>query len=151
MGALRGRIRGKTIELEQEPGLPEGQAVAVQIQALVETKPAAASSQEAPPPWWLEPLDVDPNVVRGRVIIKGTRLQAETLVALREEGRAEEELLRTYPDLTREDVAAVREYGKAPLGLRRSFGAWAEDAEELDKFLEETYRLRGAPHRRIGE
>ena len=98
MGALRGRIRGKTIELEQEPGLPEGQAVAVQIQPLVETKPAAASSQEAPPPWWLERLDVDPNVVRGRVIIKGTRLQAETLVALREEGRAEEELLRTYPN-----------------------------------------------------
>lgn len=29
LGELRGVVRGKTIELEQEPGLPDGQAVAV--------------------------------------------------------------------------------------------------------------------------
>lgn len=27
-------------------------------------------------------------------------------------------------------------------GLRRAFGAWAEDADELDKFLEEVRRSR---------
>lgn len=27
-------------------------------------------------------------------------------------------------------------------GLRRAFGAWADDAEELDRFIEETYAAR---------
>lgn len=31
-GALKGVIHGKTIELEREPGLPDGQAVSVTLQ-----------------------------------------------------------------------------------------------------------------------
>ena len=64
---VRGVVRGKTIELEQAPGLPDGQQVGVTIEPL----PAAGPGQ--PPP------------------------------------------------------------GE---GLRRAFGAWAADAEELDKFLD---------------
>ena len=30
----------------------------------------------------------------------------------------------------------MRHYARGPVGLRRSFGGWAEDAEELDKYLE---------------
>jgi len=32
-------------------------------------------------------------------------------------------------------------------GLRRSFGAWAEDAEELDEFLRQVYRERDSADR----
>jgi hypothetical protein len=35
---LKGVIRGKTIELEQEPGLPDGQSVAVTVQPLQEKR-----------------------------------------------------------------------------------------------------------------
>jgi hypothetical protein len=35
MPPLRGVIRGKTIELDSEPGLPDGQAVAVTMQPLL--------------------------------------------------------------------------------------------------------------------
>ena len=35
MSPLRGVIRGRTIELEQEPGLPEGQPVAVTVRRLL--------------------------------------------------------------------------------------------------------------------
>ena len=40
---LRGTVRGKTIELEVEPGLPEGQKVTVQLEAA----PSEISSLEA--------------------------------------------------------------------------------------------------------
>jgi len=62
---FKGVVHGKTIELDQEPGLPDGQQVTVTVQP-------TDGIQKLPP-------------------------------------------------------------GE---GLRRSFGAWAEDAEELDRFLE---------------
>jgi hypothetical protein len=40
---LRGVIRGKTIELEQEPGLPDGQSVSVTVQ------PINQKAQRLPP------------------------------------------------------------------------------------------------------
>lgn len=62
---IKGVVHGKTIELDEEAGMPDGQAVTVTIQ------PISGQKQLAP--------------------------------------------------------------GE---GLRRSFGAWADDAEELDRYLE---------------
>jgi uncharacterized protein (DUF433 family) len=138
---LRGVIRGKTIELACESGLPEGREVEVTI----DTTPAPRDAL----PWWLERIVVDPAVLPAKPIVKGTRLEANLLVALLEEGRSEEELLHTYPELTREDLAALREYAKVPLPLRRAFGAWAEDGEELDKYLEWNRQQRTINRRAI--
>ncbi len=66
--------------------------------------------------------------------MKGTRLEAETLAPELDQGRTEEERLQAHPELTKGDVQAIRHYARAPVGLRRSFGAWGEDAEELDRF-----------------
>jgi hypothetical protein len=66
---LRGVIHGKTIQLAEEPNLPEGQPVTVIMH------PATQTPEESAP---LPPGE----------------------------------------------------------GLRRAFGAWADDAEELDKYLE---------------
>ena len=62
---LNGVIHGRTIELEQEPELPDGQRVSVQIQP------------EDGPPKWLERFTVDPSVALGKLIIQGTRLLVE--------------------------------------------------------------------------
>jgi uncharacterized protein (DUF433 family) len=132
---LRGVVHGRTIELVREPGLPDGQAVTVEIEPVTETGPTPAGLAAVSPPGWLERLEVNPGAGAGRLVIKGTRLPAEALVALLEEGRTEEELLRAHPELTREDVAAVREYAQVAPGLRRSFGAWAEGGAELDEYL----------------
>ena len=70
--AIKGVMHGKTIELFQEPGLPEEQEVTVTLQ------PVEAAARRLPP-------------------------------------------------------------GE---GLRRSFGAWADDAKELDEFVEESRRSR---------
>ena len=129
--AINGIVHGKTIELEQEPGMADGQKVSVEIRAINGTPTAAASI-----PWWLARFDVNPNVRPGKFVIKGTSLLADDLVAHLEEGWTEERLLQTHAELAPEDVAAVREYARMPLEMRRSFGAWANDGAELDEYLE---------------
>jgi uncharacterized protein (DUF433 family) len=130
ISTIWGIIHGKTIELEREPGLPDGLKVSVQLRP------------EEPPPKWLERLIVDPSVAPGKLVIEGTRLLADDLVRLVEEGRSDEDLRRLHPELTAEDVDTVRQYAKVPAGLRQSFGGWAEDAEELDEYLEWTRQNR---------
>jgi hypothetical protein len=65
---LKGVVHGKTVELEQEPGLPDGQAVTVTLEVVsLATSPTSPAAREA---------------------------------------------------------------------LRRAAGAWADDAEELERYLE---------------
>ena len=56
-----------------------------------------------------------------------------------------------HPELSPNDLDAVRRYARVPEGMRRSFGGWAEDAEELDKYLEWTRQQRKLPRREIEE
>jgi uncharacterized protein (DUF433 family) len=145
---IQGVIHGKTIELEAEPGLPDGQPVSVEIRPIgVKVAPAESPA----PPWWLEHLIVDPTVRPGKFVIKGTQLLVDALLEELEACRGEQELLHTHPELAPKDVAAVREYGKLPLEMRRSFGAWAEEAEELDQYLEWTRQQRKVNRRRIDD
>lgn len=59
--------------------------------------------------------------------------------------------IRAYPELTAGDVAALRNYARWPVGLRRSFGAWADEAEELDKFLDWNRQQRKLDRRGMDE
>lgn len=138
--AIQGIIHGKTIELTESPGLPDGQRVVVQLQ------PA-----EEPPPEWLEHFTVDPAVAPAKIIVKGTCLLAQDLAKLIEDGCTDDELHRLHPELTLEDVAALHHYVQVPATLRGLFGAWADEAEELDEFLAEMRRLRRLPCRDLGE
>jgi len=139
MATMQGVIHGKTIELEREPGLPEGQRVAVDVCPLDE------------PPAWLERFVVDPTVLAGKFVIKGTRLLVDDLVQMVDEGRSDDELRQLHPELTPIDIEAVRHYARVPEGLRRSFGGWAEDAEELDKYLDWTRQQRKARRPEVQE
>jgi uncharacterized protein (DUF433 family) len=139
MIALQGVIHGRTIELEQEVGLAEGQRVAVDVRVVDD------------PPAWLERLVVDPAVNPGKLVIKGTRLLADDLVRLVEERRNDLELRQLHPELTSADWEAIRQYARVPAGLRQSFGGWAEDAEELDKYLEWTRQQRKVRRREVQE
>jgi uncharacterized protein (DUF433 family) len=130
MATIQGVIHGKTIELERESGLPDGQRVAVELCPLDER------------PAWLERFVVDPTVMPGKFVIKGTRLQVDDLVQSAAEGRTDDELRQLHPDLTTADVEAVRNYARVPEGLRRSFGGWVDDADVLDKYLDWTRQQR---------
>jgi uncharacterized protein (DUF433 family) len=146
MTTIQGVIHGKTIELEKEPGIPDGQAVSVDIRPIMGKTP----SEEIPsPPWWLERLVVDSTVRPGKFVIKGTRLLVDDLVQDVEKGRSDDELRQLHPELAIADLEAVRLYARVPEGLRESFGAWHEDAEELDKYLKWTRKQRKLRRREI--
>lgn len=54
---LKGIVHGKTIELEQEPGLPDGQAVRVVVQPLPGQRPAPGEGIRHSAGGWAEDAD----------------------------------------------------------------------------------------------
>ncbi|HEY5607001.1 MAG TPA: DUF433 domain-containing protein [Alphaproteobacteria bacterium] len=55
-------------------------------------------------------ITLDPDVLAGKPIIRGTRVAVEFVVALFANGWSETEVLRNYPNLTREDLLACLQY-----------------------------------------
>jgi uncharacterized protein (DUF433 family) len=149
MKTVSGVVHGKAIELAQELGLPDGQEVTVTVRPVPQE--GAVIVPKEPLPWWLDRLDIDPSVRKGKYVVKGTRLLADDLVVQMEQGQSDDRLLQAHPELTTPDLAAVREYAKVPAGLRRLAGAWAEEAEELDEFLEWNRRQKRVNRRLMPE
>lgn len=58
-----------------------------------------------------EHLATDPAVCGGQVCVKGTRIPASLVLGAMAGGDTVDDLLRGYPTLTREDIAAVLAYG----------------------------------------
>ena len=59
---------------------------------------------------WQERITIDPNILVGKPVIKGTRLAVEFIVDLLAQGWPESEILRNYPGLTTEDIRACLGY-----------------------------------------
>ncbi|MEW6686206.1 MAG: DUF433 domain-containing protein [Candidatus Edwardsbacteria bacterium] len=57
-----------------------------------------------------ERITVNPNVMLGKPVIKGTRITVELLLRKLAEGASIEELLEVYPHLRREDILAALSY-----------------------------------------
>jgi uncharacterized protein (DUF433 family) len=57
-----------------------------------------------------ERIVVDPEVLAGKPVIRGTRLAVEFILELLAAGQSENELLADYPGLTREDILACISY-----------------------------------------
>ena len=56
-------------------------------------------------------LASDPSICGGQVCVKGTRIQAALILGALAGGDTIDDLLRGYPGVTRDDVAAVLAYG----------------------------------------
>lgn len=59
----------------------------------------------------LDRLNTDPAILGGQVCIKGTRIPVTLILDALAAGDTAEELLRGYPTLAREDIAAALAYG----------------------------------------
>jgi uncharacterized protein (DUF433 family) len=55
-------------------------------------------------------IHVDPEIMCGKPVIRGTRIPVELIARKLAEGATEEELAEAYPSLTAEDIQAVRAY-----------------------------------------
>lgn len=62
---------------------------------------------------WQNHIIVDPKILVGKPVIKGTRLAVEFIVDLLAQGWAESEILRNYPGITHEDITACLKYVKS--------------------------------------
>jgi len=55
-------------------------------------------------------IEIDPAVMLGKPVIRGTRITVELLIRKLSEGATEADLLDAYPRLTREDIQAALAY-----------------------------------------
>jgi uncharacterized protein (DUF433 family) len=70
---------------------------------------------------WQERIVVDPKVLVGKPIIKGTRIAVEFVVDLLARGWTVEEILKEYDHLTREDIRACLAYASELLRTERIY------------------------------
>jgi len=61
----------------------------------------------------LERIVVDPEVVHGRPVVRGTRVRVTDVLSLLAAGASESEILEDYPYLTADDIKACLEYAAA--------------------------------------
>ena len=58
---------------------------------------------------WRDRIVIDPAIHHGDPCIRGTRVPVSVLISSLTEGDSVEQLLQSYPELTREDIQAARQ------------------------------------------
>jgi uncharacterized protein (DUF433 family) len=61
---------------------------------------------------WQRRIVLDPAVLAGKPVVKGTRLSVAFILELLAEGWSESEILDNYPGLTPEDLRACLAYAR---------------------------------------
>ena len=59
---------------------------------------------------WQDRISVDPNICHGKVCIKGTRIMVTVILDNLAGGETPEQIIKSYPSLTREDIRASIQY-----------------------------------------
>ena len=59
---------------------------------------------------WRDRIEVNPKILVGKPVIKGTRLAVEFILELLAERWPHEQILKSYPQLTQDDIWAVLAY-----------------------------------------
>ncbi len=70
---------------------------------------------------WQERITVNPAVLVGKPVIRGTRLAVEFILDLLSSGWTEEQILSNYPGVTVEDIRACLSYAKEVLQEERVY------------------------------
>jgi uncharacterized protein (DUF433 family) len=70
---------------------------------------------------WHGRIVIDPLILDGKPVLKGTRITAELLVELLAAGWSEREILDNYPQLTAEDIRACLAYAAEILREERVY------------------------------
>ena len=61
------------------------------------------------------PITIDPEIVSGTPVFKGTRVPVEALLTNLEAGLSLDEFLKNFPTVTRQQVIQVLEFSKSTL------------------------------------
>ena len=72
-----------------------------------------------------ERITLDPNVLTGKPVVRGTRLAVDFILGLLASGWSEADILENYPGLTRDDILACLGYARDIVSSERVFPAVA--------------------------
>ena len=70
---------------------------------------------------WQQHIAVNPAVLTGKPVVKGTRLAVEFVLGLLAQGWTEAEIIRNYPGLTHEQILACVAYARFRLNEEKVF------------------------------
>ena len=70
---------------------------------------------------WQERITVDPEILVGKPVIRGTRISVEFVVDLLGQGWTAEQVLREYDHLTAQDIQACLAYASDVLKSERVY------------------------------
>lgn len=70
---------------------------------------------------WRERITMDPKVLVGKPIVKGTRLSVDFIIGLLAQGWSEAEVLRNYPGISSEDIKACLAYAEEMMKNERVY------------------------------
>lgn len=59
---------------------------------------------------WRDRIVIDPRILTGKPVIKGSRLAVEFIIELLAQGWTEQDILTNYPGITRDDILACLAY-----------------------------------------
>ena len=78
---------------------------------------------------WQDRISLDPKILVGKPVIKGTRLAVEFVIDLLANGWTESEILQNYPKLTPEDIQACLCYASSLMKSERVYPNTASQDE----------------------
>lgn len=61
---------------------------------------------------WHDRIESDPQILRGKPCVKGTRIPAALVLGYLAAGKTTDEIIHEFPDLTPADVAACLDYAR---------------------------------------
>ncbi len=61
---------------------------------------------------WKDYITSDADILRGKPRIKGTRIPVSLILGYLAAGQTADDILREFPDLTREQIAACLDYAR---------------------------------------
>ena len=70
---------------------------------------------------WKDRIVLDPKIMVGKPVIKGTRITVARIVGLIAQGWSNEEILRNYPQLNKQDIEAALKYAAETLNQEKVY------------------------------
>ena len=70
---------------------------------------------------WQERIIIDPEILVGKPVVKGSRLAVEFIIDLLAQGWSVDEILRNYPGLTLDDIRACLSYASEILRAEKMY------------------------------
>jgi uncharacterized protein (DUF433 family) len=70
---------------------------------------------------WQDRISIDPAVLAGKPVIRNTRLSVDFVVGLLGQDWSEADILRNYPGVTHDDIAACLRYASEVLQAEKVY------------------------------